>query len=453
MSKSIKDINQKINKKSAVVVTANEMTKIVQEIGPERAAEKVDVVTTGTFGAMCSSGVWLNFGHSEPPIKMSKVWLNDVEAYTGVAAVDAYLGATQISESLGMRYGGAHVIEDLVSQKPVIVRAEAYGTDCYPCKTIITEITIDDLNQAVMSNPRNAYQRYAAATNSSGKILYTYMGKLLPRFGNVTYSGAGELSPIMNDPSFKTIGVGTRIFLGGGLGYITGCGTQHDPQNGLATLMVQGNLKEMSPEFLRAAVFNGYGCTLYIGLGMPIPILNAEIAQAAGISDREIFTSVLDYSVPSRSRPALKKVSYEKLKSGIIELDGHQVRTSPLSSYLMAKKIAEILKRWIEKGSFYLTESVEKLSLKESVKPMLQKEPSNSASPVDQQVVLPAGCNIYRDDKRCTHCGLCLSLCSREVFKRDEAWKIFIDNTKCNRCGICQDACPVGAIKIADNRK
>ncbi|HMK46664.1 MAG TPA: homocysteine biosynthesis protein, partial [Methanocella sp.] len=107
--RTIEEINEKIKEGSVNVVTAEEMTSLVQEIGAESAARQVDVVTTGTFGAMCSTGVFLNFGHSDPPIKMQKVWINDVEAYTGVAAVDAYLGATQLSETRGMEYGGAHV--------------------------------------------------------------------------------------------------------------------------------------------------------------------------------------------------------------------------------------------------------------------------------------------------------------------------------------------------------
>jgi len=453
MSKTIKDINKKINTKNVKVVTADEMTRIVRKIGPEQAAEEVDVVTTGTFGAMCSSGVWINFGHSEPPIKMSKVWLNNVEAYTGVAAVDAYIGVAQISESLGMSYGGAHVIEDLVSRRPVIMRAKAYGTDCYPRKEIETEVTINGLNQVTMSNPRNAYQRYAAATNSSQRILYTYMGKLLPNFGNVTYSGAGELSPIMNDPTFESIGLGTRIFLGGTQGYITGCGTQHDPENGFSTLMVQGDLKKMSGEFLRAAVFKGYGCTLYVGIGVPIPVLNAEIAKATGISDSAILTSVLDYGIPSRNRPALKKVSYEKLKSGLIELNERQVKTSSLSSYLMAKRIAELLKKWIDSGFFYLSEAVEKIPLKGAAKPMLQKEPTVAETIVKQRIVLPEDQYFYREDQRCIHCGLCLSVCPTGVFGRDNGWNIVVDYSRCNGCSICGDVCPLEAIHIREKEK
>ena len=126
--------------------------------------------------------------------------------------------------------------------------------------------------------------------------------------------------------------------------------------------MVQGNLKEMSPEFIRAAVFPGYGCTLYIGIGVPIPILSIEIAQNTGVSDEEIWTDILDYAVPSRNRPVLKKVSYRELKSGRISLNGKCIRTSPLSSFYMAKKIANLLKGWIETGHFFLTQPADRIS-------------------------------------------------------------------------------------------
>ncbi len=452
MSKTIVDINKKIKKGTVRVVRADEMTKIVRKFGPGRAAEEVDVVTTGTFGAMCSSGVWLNFGHSEPPIKMTRVWLNDVEAYTGVAAVDAFLGATQISRMRGMEYGGAHVIEDLLEGKTIVLRAVAYGTDCYPRKRILTQINLNDLNFALMSNPRNAYQRYNAATNSSQKILYTYMGKLLPNYGNATFSGAGELSPLMNDPEYRTIGIGTRIFIGGSQGYITGSGTQHNPQNTFGTLMVQGNLKNMSAQYIRAATFKGYGCTLYIGIGVPIPVLNPEIAKNAGIGDEEIFTEVLDYSVPSRSRPAVKKVSYAELKSGCIEINGKPVRTSPLSSYSMAKKIADDLKRWIEKGEFKLTEAVENLPLKADLKPLDLKSSRLKQENIDLPSI-PENEKISWERTRCILCGLCLSICPKELFQRDKDWDIRLISHACDGCGLCSDICPVRAIHIDKNAR
>lgn len=44
---------------------------------------------------MCSSGAFLNLGHAEPPIKIKRAYLNGVEAYAGIAAVDIYIGAAQ----------------------------------------------------------------------------------------------------------------------------------------------------------------------------------------------------------------------------------------------------------------------------------------------------------------------------------------------------------------------
>lgn len=372
VERTIEEINAKIKDGSVNVVTAEEMTALVGELGVSEAAKQVDVVTTGTFGAMCSTGVFLNFGHSDPPIKMQKVWLNDVEAYTGIAAVDAYIGATQLSETKGMDYGGSYVIEDLVSGKEVVLKATAYGTDCYPRKHVETSLTLDDINQAIMVNPRNAYQTYNAATNGSGKTIYTYMGTLLPHNGNVTYCGAGVLSPLSNDPEYLTIGVGTRIFLGGAQGYIVSSGTQHNPDSGFGTLMVTGDLKKMSREYLRAATFYRYGTTMYVGLGIPIPILNDKMAKYTAVSDADIKTTVYDYSVPRRSKPAYRTVTYEELKSGMIDINGKEVRTSSLSSFYYARKVAMELKSWIKKGEFFLSRPAESLTHVSMARPMKQ---------------------------------------------------------------------------------
>lgn len=372
VNKSVAEINERIRRGDAVVVTAEEMVEIVHERGEVEAAKEVDVVTTGTFGAMCSSGAWLNFGHADPPIKMQRVWLNDVEAYTGVAAVDAYIGATQLSETRGFEYGGGHVIEDLIRGEEIEIKAIAYGTDCYPRKELKTTVTKDDLNQAVLCNPRNAYQRYVAATNSRDETIYTYMGTLLPNYGNVTYSGSGALSPLHNDPNYETIGVGTRIFLGGAQGYIFWEGTQHAPTKAMGTIMTIGNLKEMNERYIRGVTIEKYGTSLYVGLGIPIPIINERVAKTTGISDEEIRTSLTDYGVPRRGRPILKEVTYAELKSGGVEVEGKEAPVSPLSSLKQAREIADILKKWIEDKKFFLAQTVEGLSTDQVFKPIKQ---------------------------------------------------------------------------------
>ena len=382
--KTYAEINEKIREGRAVVFTAEEIIEVVKEKGYQAAAKEVDVVTPATFGPMCSSGAFLNFGHSDPPIRMAKVWLNDVPAYAGVAAVDAYIGATELSETKGFAYGGAHVIEALVRGEKVQLKATSYGTDCYPRKEIQTFVGLKDLNQAYLFNPRNAYQNYSVAVNSSPRTIYTYMGTLLPNFGNATYSSAGELSPLLNDPYYRTIGIGTRIFLGGGIGYVAWEGTQHNPSqnrdpNGIptssaGTLALIGDLKRMKPEFLRAALFERYGVSMYVGIGIPIPILDEDILKQTAVSNREIRATVFDYSVPKRSKPNFGQVSYAELRSGSITVNDKKIPTAPLSSLYQARQIAGILKEWINRGEFCLTEPVQTLPEDSCVKPLAVTE-------------------------------------------------------------------------------
>jgi len=370
LTKTYNEINEKIKNGSVVVVTAEEMVKIVEERGSKVAAEDIDVVTTGTFGPMCSSGAFLNFGHSDPPIKFEHLWLNDVHAYHGNAAVDCYIGCTRMADSRSFEYGGGHVIEDLVSGKSIRLKGNSYTTDCYPLAEVDTNFTIDEINQAILLNPRNAYQRYVCAVNSSDKTLYTYMGKLLPKYGNAHFAGAGALSPLSNDPDYETIGIGTRIFLGGGIGYIIGEGTQHSPGNRFGTLFVKGDLKQMTPEYLRGVSYEKYGTSLFVGLGIAIPILNEGLAKKTAISDAELLTDIVDYGVPRRARPKPRQVSYEEMKSGYVELYGKKIKCSPLSSFHHAKKIAETLKSWIKEGKFFLNPPAETLPTDTVFKPM-----------------------------------------------------------------------------------
>ncbi|TFG20797.1 MAG: CBS domain-containing protein [Promethearchaeota archaeon] len=372
MTKTYAEINEKIKNGNVVVVTAEEMIKIVEEKGITVAAEEVDIVTTGTFGPMCSSGAFLNFGHADPPIKYEHLWLNEVHAYHGNAAADCYIGCTRMADVRPFEYGGGHVIEDLVAGKPIRIRGNSYTTDCYPLAEVDTELTIKDLNQAILCNPRNAYQRYVCAVNSSDRTLYTYMGKLLPRFGNAHFAGAGALNPLTNDPDYETIGIGTRIFLGGGIGYIMGEGTQHSPKSRFGTLFLKGDLKQMTSEYLKGVTYPKYGTSMFVGVGIPIPILNEGLAKKTAISDNEVLTDVVDYGIPRRDRPILRQVSYKELKSGFVELNGKFIKCSSLSSIFYARKIAETLKKWIKNGEFLLNPPAETLSTETICKPLKQ---------------------------------------------------------------------------------
>ena len=388
MAKTIAEINKRIRKGEAVVVTAEEIIDVVAEKGVEKAAAEVDVVTTGTFGPMCSSGAFLNIGHAQPRIKLGggKVYLNDVPVSAGLAAVDVFIGATALPDDDPrnrthpgeFNYGGGHVIEDLVARKDIRLEATAYGTDCYPRKRLETLINIEDINEAILFNIRNAYQNYNVAVNLSDKTIYTYMGVLRPHLGSANYCSAGQLSPLLNDPHYKTVGIGTKIFLGGGVGYVAWQGTQHNPgvlrgDNGVpkrpaGTLAVIGDLKQMDPEWLRGTTMLGYGTTITVGIGVPIPILSEEILRYTTVRDTDIVAAIVDYSeaYPQVKPDVIGEVDYAKLKSGKIEIQGKEVPTASLSSYSKAVEIANTLKSWIQKDGFLLTEAVAPLPGAES---------------------------------------------------------------------------------------
>jgi L-aspartate semialdehyde sulfurtransferase len=382
MAKTIDEINDKIRSGSVVVVTAEEIIGIAREKGIKKAAREVDVVTTGTFSPMCSSGAFFNIKQPKEKMKLGGGWitLNGVPAYAGLAAADIYIGATAIPDGDPrnnngrpgkFRYGGAHVIEDLVSGKKVVLSAGAYGTDCYPRKNREQKIGLKDMNEAILFNPRNCYQNYNVAVNLSDKPIYTYMGLLKPTLGNANYCSAGQLSPMLNDPFYRTIGVGSRIFLSGAQGYVAWNGTQHNPdvprsengtpRKGAGTLALIGNLKEMDPQWIRAVSYTGYGVSLSLAVGVPIPIIDEEMMKFVSVSDEELTAPVVDYSrfYPTGEGEALLgEVTYAQLKSGSIEVKGKQVPTGCFSSYSKAREVAEHLKTLIQSGGFLLSQPV-----------------------------------------------------------------------------------------------
>ncbi|MFC1815288.1 homocysteine biosynthesis protein [Thermodesulfobacteriota bacterium] len=392
--KTYDEINEKIVSGKAVVLTAEEIIDYVDKKGVETAAKEVDVVTTATFGPMCSSGCFLNFGHSKPKMRITEAWLDDVPAYPGVAAVDVYLGATQLRHNDPenmyypgeFRFGGGHVIEKLVAGKKVQLFGLSYGTDEYPRREIRTLFDINDLNQAIMVNPRNCYQNYNLAINCSDKGIYTYLGHLKPNMKNLTYCSAGQLSPLLNDPLYMTIGIGTRVWLAGAHGHVYAEGTQHAPSvernsndvpiGAAGTLALTGDMNKMRAEFVRGVSLKGYGVSLAVGVGIPIPILNESILKYTAVRDRDIQAPVVDYSkdYAEGTGKVLETLNYEQLKSGEVTVQGKKVKTGSLSSYGKALNIAQILKAEIEDGKFQVSTPIAALPRTQKMKPLTVRE-------------------------------------------------------------------------------
>ncbi|HIK36007.1 MULTISPECIES: homocysteine biosynthesis protein [unclassified Thermosynechococcus] len=376
MERTIAEINEKIRAGKATVWTLAELKARLESLSIAEAARQVDVVTTGTFEPMESSGAIINLGPTDPPIKLRQCWLDGIPAYSGFGAVDLYLGAAQSldpnseageADSLRER-GGGHVIADLIAGKAIPLRAVGYVTDCYPRASLETVISKQTINQFYLYNPRNLYQNFIVGVNGGDRPLYTYLGPLQPQLGNAVYACGGALSPLLNDPYLRLVGIGTRIFLGGGIGYVAWEGTQHFPlQKRLAndtpigpaaTLALIGDAKQMDPFWVRGCYFKHYGASLMLGVGVPLPVLDQEVIARCAIRDEEVVAPVIDFSIPRRVRPTFGMVNYAQLKSGKIKIEGKTVQTAPLTSLYFGQRIAEVLKDWIHSGRFTLTEPI-----------------------------------------------------------------------------------------------
>ncbi len=381
--RTIAEINEKISRKRAVVWTVEELKARVVEIGVTKTTKEVDVITTGTFEPMESSGAIINLGHTDPPIKIRRCWLDGVPAYAGFGAVDLYLGASCPVDSPDgeevREHGGGHVIADLIAGKSIQVRAVGQVTDCYPRATFETTVTRETINQFYLFNPRNLYQNFIIGVNGGDRPLHTYLGPLQPRLGNAVYSNPGSLSPLFNDPDLQLVGIGTRIFLAGGIGYVAWEGTQHFPlQKRLenrtpigpgSTLALIGDAKQMDARWIRGCYFKGYGPSLMMGVGIALPVLNDSVVEHCAVQDKDLVAPIVDFSIPRRVRPTFGLVSYAQLKSGRITIEGRTVRVASLASLFLSRQVSQELKQWIKEGIFTLTEPVAPIPMERSFLP------------------------------------------------------------------------------------
>ena len=262
----------------------------------------------------------------------------------------------------------------------------SYGTDDYPLREIQTTIRLKDLNQAIMTNPRNCYQNYNAAVNSSERLIHTYLGALKPNFGSLGYSSAGQLSPLLNDPFYRSIGIGTKVWLAGAPGLVYAPGTQHSPDaprgengvpvDGAGTLGLTADLKQMKSEFVRGVSIKGYGVSLALGIAIPIPVTCRETLLRCTIRDDQISAPVIDYATdyPQATGKVLTHISYAALRSGEVELFGRRVETGSLSSYSKALEAAHLLADEIRRGDFTVNAAAMPLPSRGSSSPMARAQ-------------------------------------------------------------------------------
>jgi uncharacterized protein (DUF39 family) len=144
------------------------------------------------------------------------------------------------------------------------------------------------------------------------------------------------------------------------------------PVGNARTIAVIGNLKEMSPDFLQAAYIDKYGTTLFMGIAIPIPVLDEDIARRVTIRDDQIETAILDYGSPGT--PRLGQTTYAQLRSGHITVEGKKVRTAPVASLAKARQLADLLRQQLLAGTFEITRPVEMFPAQASLRSLKETE-------------------------------------------------------------------------------
>nr|WP_321351537.1 methanogenesis marker 16 metalloprotein [uncultured Methanoregula sp.] len=307
--KTIDQINKKIADGTAVVYTAAELKKAIAG-GETITAEDVDVVTTGTFGIMSGTLAVLHIPVASPGSyrHAEKVWLNGVPAIPGpcpnegLGSVDLVVYGTARRDR---SYGGGHLFRDMVEGNGVTVEVESGGT------RFSRTVTIADMGLARMITTRSAFKNYLAVVNTGPDTVQTIFSArgLAGPYREASVSGCGDINPLQNDPGLDAIGVGTRILLNGGTGYVMGQGTRSSPKK--PNIAAFADMKTMIPEMM-GGICTSLGPECNTSVAIPIPVLDDTILKNLLVTNRQIPLPVADV----RDRVPFATASYADIWDG-----------------------------------------------------------------------------------------------------------------------------------------
>ncbi len=294
LTRSLEEINNKIEEGKAVILTASELCQLTKQ-GKELRFEDVDVVTTATKGLMSGTSCIMAFRISEPKKfkKVKTLKMNGINCYVGpcpnetIGLVDLIIYATDKSEE-NPNYGAGHLLRELVEKKPVHVIAETVEG-----MIIEKDITIDDIYFAEMLGIRHGFRNYNAFTNPGKnrlKSIFTVMG-MHGDYQELSFCGCGAVNPFENDVEMEIIGIGTPILLNGAPGFIIGSGTRASPNR--PNMMTKASLFDMIPEFM-GGFKTSEGPEVICSIAVPIPILNEKIFNNLKRTDEKVPLNVVD---------------------------------------------------------------------------------------------------------------------------------------------------------------
>lgn len=291
MSKIVREINRRLSRGEAVVLTAQEFKAGIRS-GRRFTPQDIDVVTTATRGIMSGTAAMFSVPVAARGafLRAEKAWLNGVPAFPGPAPnerlgyTDVMVYGTSPSRDAPMRYGGGHLFRDLLEGNEVLIEIVSEEGANFSRR-----FTIHELDFARMYNTRNVFMNYSAFGNFKGNTPQQTIFSFRPMGPNsgVTVIGSGEMNPLQNDPQFRTIGAGTHVLVNGAPGRVVGHGTRATAEK--PNLSIVADMFEMDPRFMGGFVTSA-GVEVLNSVAIPIPVLDDAVL--------ETLSDCLDENIP-----------------------------------------------------------------------------------------------------------------------------------------------------------
>ncbi len=361
------------------VRAAADFRRLVADVGLAEAYLATDVVVAANAEFTDQASLHLSLGPTDPPIRFRDPRLGRVTAQTGGAGSDLVLpiGGGLVE---GQRRGGGQVLDELLQGRDVEFNTAGVGTPMQPRRELHTMLNLDRIATGRLLLHRAIGENGIVAVSSAAAVVQSPYGPLLGLHGNALYNCGGADSIGLAMPGLALLGPGSPVLVGGGIGWVIGCGSSHQPQprrlasgharSPGAVAAVCVDLQELRPEWVRPCFFDGQGSALLVAIAAPIPLISAAVAAQAAVTDDHLDVPVLDLSIPRRIKPTYGWVSYSELRSGTIQVEGRPVPSAPAHSPRLAGSIAVELIRWLEEDRFPLRLPLQPLSPRPALMPL-----------------------------------------------------------------------------------
>jgi uncharacterized protein (DUF39 family) len=352
---------------------------LVAEVGLADAYAATDVVVAADAGFTDQGSLHLHLGPTDPPIRLRKPSLGGIAAQAGGGGADLVL---PIGGGLaeGQRRGGAQVLAELLAGVSVDFNSTGERTRLQPRRELHTRLDLERIGGGRLLLHRAIVENGVVAVSSADGLLPSPYGSLLGPFANALYTAGGAGSIGLAMPGLAQLGPGSPLLVAGAIGWVLGSGSAHQSRPRRlkggqartpgAVAAVSVDLHELQDGWLRPCFFEGHGSALLVPIAAPIALLDGVIARQAATGDAQLEAPVLDVAIPRRIKPSLGSVSYARLKSGEMELEGRRMRSAPAHSPRLAEAIGRELAQRLRDGSFPLRPPLRPLTRRSSLIPL-----------------------------------------------------------------------------------